>query len=57
LGHAQPSTSCTQEEANQASGGGVLMAWGGATQAPCGVLYARGQDPILFWVLPYQTQG
>jgi len=57
LGHTQPSTSCTQEEANQASGGGVLMAWGGATQAPRGVLYARGQDPILFWVLPYQTQG
>jgi len=30
LGHAQPSPSCTQEEANQASGGAVLMDWGSA---------------------------
>jgi len=57
LGHAQPSPSCTQEEANQALGGAVLMIWGGATQAPRGAWYARCQDPILFWVLPYQAQS
>jgi len=57
LGHAQPSPSCTQEEANQALGGAVLMTWSGATQAPRGAWYARCQDPILFWVLPYQAQS
>jgi len=28
---------CTQEQANQAPGGVVLRAWGGAVQAPRGV--------------------
>jgi hypothetical protein len=40
---------CTQEEADQASGG--------AAQAPRDAWFARGQDPILFWVLPCQAQG
>jgi len=33
---------CTQEEADQASGG--------SAQAPRDAWFARGQDPILFWV-------
>jgi len=40
--------SCTQEEADQAPGGVVLRAWGGAAQASCGAWSAHGQDPILF---------
>ena len=48
---------CTQEEAEQAPGGAMLPAWGGAAQAPRGVLFARGQHPMLLWVLSCQAQG
>jgi len=48
---------CTQEEAEQAPGGAILPAWGGAAQAPRGVLFARGQHPMLLWVLSCQAQG
>jgi len=33
---SKSSPSCTQEEADQVSGGAVLKAWGGAVQAPHG---------------------
>jgi len=42
------SSSCTQEEADQAPDDVMLRAWGGAVQASCGPWPARGQDPILF---------
>ena len=45
---------CTQEEADQEPSGVVLLAWGGAAQAPRGAWFARGQHPMLFWVLPCQ---
>jgi len=40
--------SCTQEEADQAPGGGVPPAWGGAAQVPRGVWFAHGQHSLLF---------
>jgi len=32
---------CTQEQADQAPGGAVLRAWGGAAQAPDGAVFAQ----------------
>jgi len=43
---------CTQEEADQEPSGVVLLAWGGAAQASRDAWFARGQHPILFWVMP-----